>query len=201
MNRARFTEEKKRTSPADRFGVCARFLCRTVDRTIYLRVNVRNRCGTRSFFPKRFTNMLYDYARRFINGMKIIRARLSYVIRKNAHARESKKKKKIAAFTVCNKAARLYGRRVLLRTRAFKLKIAFENISLWRTTRIKNTLRQLDRVMRVVKRVFLSISLNSRSRFPEKSKRKYGQKQNYPCTKNKKIKCRENRLLESSGQG
>lgn len=45
-------------------------------------------------------------------------------------------------------AARLYGGRVLFETRAFKLKIAFENKSLWRATRIKNTLQQLDRVMR-----------------------------------------------------
>lgn len=112
---------------------------------------------------------------------------------------KAKKKKNLPQYTVCKMAARLYGRRVLLGTRAFKLKIAFENKSLWRATRIKNTLQQLDRVMRFAKRVFLSVSVDSRSRFPQKSKRKCGQTRNYPCTKNKKIKYRENRLLERGG--
>lgn len=36
--------------------------------------------------------MLYGYALGLINGMEIIQARVSYVIRKNAYAHESKKK-------------------------------------------------------------------------------------------------------------
>lgn len=51
--------------------------------------------------------MLCGYARGFINEMEIIRARVSYVIRKNAHARE-KKKKKICRGTRCVKWQRVY---------------------------------------------------------------------------------------------